>query len=95
MIFDVIIMAICTFVVLKKTNNIWISASVFAGIYTIIKLFGNNPFVVLLLFFAGMFVYGLIIFKLLIKFREDDNTTAFVAVFCLAQIIKALVVGWG
>jgi len=56
---------------------------------------GDNSLPVYLSFSAGMFVYGLIIFTLLKKFHNEDNTTAFIITFCLSSLIKGFVLGWG
>ena len=65
MILDILIMSICTFVILKKTNNFWITATVFAAPYIILRAFGDNPILTYLAFSAGMFIYGVVIFFLL------------------------------
>lgn len=91
MIWDVLIMSICTFVVLKKTNNVWITAMTFTVPYMMLRAFGDNPVLLYLIFSAGMYIYGVIIFALLKKFRDETKTIAFITVFCLGS----LVMGWG
>ena len=95
MLFDVLIVSICTFVILAKTENIWLTSGVFAGSYAVTKILGNNPLIALLKYTGGLFIYGILIFFLLKKFREEDNTVAFIVVFCLSTLLKGLTIGWG
>ena len=95
MIWDVLILAICTFVILRKTDNLWITSVVFTGCYMALKAFADTSATVYWIYSGVLFVYSLILFALLRKFRRDDNTTAFIVIFCLGSLIKGIVFGWG
>jgi len=95
MIFDLIILSICTFLILPKTRNVFITAGAFAGSYMILKAFGGDPVTTYMIWSAILFVYGAVLFLLLKKFREEDNTIAFVLTFALSMTVKGFLFGWG
>jgi len=95
MIFDLIILSVCTFVVLPLTRNIFITAGAFTGCYIALKAFGNDPVTALLIWGAILFVYGAVLFLLLKRFREEGSTVAFVLTFALSMTVKGFLFGWG